>query len=435
MTDHPLPARPTAVNERIVLLVLGTVQFTSIVDFMVVMPLEPQLARSIGLTPARFGLVVSSYAFAAGLAGLLASTTLDRFARRPAFLTLYSGFLAGTLACGLSTSYPALLAARFLTGAFGGVLGGMALAIIGDVFPENRRGAATGALMSAFALASVFGVPVGLSLGQRFGWHVPFVALAVLGLPILFLAAQALPRLDTHLGRASTAHPLRQMLTNFTEPNHLRAFGLTVAMHFGAFVVLPFLSPFLVHNVHIPERSLPLNYIAGGALTLVCSPMIGRLADRVGKLRVYRVAAPATAVMILVMTNLPPVPVAVAVLAMSGMMVCNAGRMVPAMAMITSSVASHRRGGFLGANSAVQHMAAGLGSSVAGLILSPTPGGAIRGFPWVGLIGASITLFSVWLAGRLRLAEPEHASTVETSIAAAAQASDAGEPLVELEAL
>ena len=158
-------------RERLILFVLASVQLTAIVDFMVVMPLGPQLDRELGLTPTRFGLIVSSYTYAAGVAGVFASLIVDRYARRTAFLTLFAGFLAGTLGCGLAPSYEWLLAARVLTGAFGGVLGGMALAIVGDVFPEQRRGTATGALMSAFALASVVGVPVGLTLGQQFGWH------------------------------------------------------------------------------------------------------------------------------------------------------------------------------------------------------------------------------------------------------------------------
>ncbi len=214
-------------RECLILFVLAAVQFTSIVDFVVVMPLGPLLEEELSLTPARFGLIVSSYTYAAGVAGLFASVILDRFARRTAFLGLYVGFLAGTLACGVAPTYEW----RVLTGAFGGVLGGMAMAIVGDVFPEHRRGTATGALMSAFALASVVGVPAGLALGQQFGWHVPFLTLAILGVPTFFVAAIALPRLDAHLGtKREHEHSLAQLKATFTEPNHLRAFALTVSM-------------------------------------------------------------------------------------------------------------------------------------------------------------------------------------------------------------
>jgi predicted MFS family arabinose efflux permease len=430
--DEPIFSRG---RERLILLVLAAVQFTSIVDFVVVMPLGPVLERELDLTPARFGLIVSSYTYAAGLAGLLASVIIDRFARRTAFLSLYAGFLAGTLACGLAPTYEWLLAARVLTGAFGGVLGGMAMAIVGDVFHEKRRGTATGALMSAFALASVVGVPVGLTLGQQFGWHVPFQVLAVLGIPIFFVAAKALPRLDAHLGsKQEQEHSFARLKATFSEPNHLRAFALTVSLMFGAFTVIPFLSPYLVSNVKIPEDRLAVVYIAGGVLTLIGSPIAGRLADRFGKLLVYRLVAPMLAIVILVATNLPPVSLLMAAIVMALLMLCNACRMVPAMAMITSSVAPHRRGGFLGANSAVQHVAAGLGAFVGGLILTKAPDGTLENYPVVGLLSVAVTLFSLWLAGRLRMVEADHATGMAESLAAAAQGSlDADEPITVAE--
>src|SRR3954469_23038253 len=206
LRDQPSERR----TERIVLLVLAAVQFTSIVDFMVVMPLGTQLMRSLSIGPREFGFIVSSYTFAAGAAGLIASSIIDRFPRRNAFLTLYTGFLFAPFRWGLAPNYPALLAARLLTGAFGGILGGMSMAIIGDVFPEKRRGQATGTMMTGFALATVVGVPVGLSLGTDYGWHVPFICLAVLGSPILIVSALSMPRLDAHTGKIHI-HPLRSL--------------------------------------------------------------------------------------------------------------------------------------------------------------------------------------------------------------------------------
>src|SRR5262245_58667633 len=182
-------------RERLVLLILAAVQFTTIVDFMIVMPLGPQLMRTLHIGPAQFGLIVSSYTFAAGAAGLVASGFVDRFARRTTFMVLVAGFLLGTLFCALAPNYETLVLARIATGAFGGILGGMAMAIIGDVFPEHRRGRATGSLMTGFALASVAGVPFGLYLGTNYGWHVPFVVLAIGGIPALSLVPFVLPKL------------------------------------------------------------------------------------------------------------------------------------------------------------------------------------------------------------------------------------------------
>jgi predicted MFS family arabinose efflux permease len=418
--------------ERVVLLTLAAVQFTSIVDFMVVMPLGPQLMRTLRIDPARFGMVVSSYTFAAGVAGLVASTLVDRFGRKQAFLTIYAGFLVGTLLCGLAPTYRTLVAARVATGAFGGILGGMALAIIGDVFPEERRGRATGALMSAFALASVAGVPFGLYLGTRYGWHVPFLLLAALGCPVLVVAVKVLPPLRGHVGQSAPKHPLRSLAETFTHPNHLNAFALVLTLMLGGFAVIPYISPYLVSNVGMPEVNLPLVYIAGGGLTLIAAPLIGRLADQYGKLRVYRIVAPISAVLMLVVTNLPPVGLTAAVAAVATLMVCNAGRMVAAMAMVTSSVSPERRGGFMSANSSVQHLATGLGASVGGLVIERAADGRLLHFDLVGLLAVAATLLSLWLAGRLRPADTGAEISPAQSLTAAAEAScDVGEPLAD----
>jgi MFS transporter, DHA1 family, inner membrane transport protein len=397
------PSRRLTRQERLILLVLATVQFTAIVDFMVIMPLAPQLKRAIGLTTDRFALVVAAYTVAAGLAGLISTLFLDRFARRPTYLVLFAGFLIGTLACGIAPDFVTLVAARALTGAFGGILGGMAMTIIGDVFPENRRGTATGILMMSFSMASVLGVPIGLTLGQEFGWHVPFLVLAALCVPFFILGACVLPRLDGHLKGQVREQPLAHLKAIFLEANHLRAFALMSALMFSGFSVLPFLSAYLVSNVGVAEEHLRWAYVAGGIVTLVGMPAIGRMADRFGKLRVYRFVVPANAALLLTVTSLPPLPLALVLLAMSATMLSNGGRMVPAMAMITSSVVPRLRGGFMGANSAIQHLSSSLGVIVAGFILFEPPNGPIERFPIVGMMAATVSLSTLWLAGRLRL--------------------------------
>ncbi len=417
-------------RERMVLFILAAVQFTTIVDFMIVMPLGPQLMRTLHIGPTQFGLIVSSYTFAAGAAGLVASSIVDRFARRTTFIVLYAGFLLGTLFCALAPNYYALLAARVATGAFGGILGGMAMAIIGDVFPENRRGRATGSLMTGFALASVAGVPFGLYLGTNFEWHVPFVVLAVGGLPALALAPFGLPPLNAHIKKLH-AHPLRSLVETFSHSSHFNAFALMILLMVGSFTVFPYLSPYLVGNVGMTEQQLPLVYIAGGGLTFFAAPIIGRLADRHGKLTVFRLIIPFSVLLLLVITHLPPVPVPVPVAVFGTLMVCNVGRMIAAMAMVTGSVEPRRRGAFLSANSSVQHIASGLGAYLGGLVVSQSPTGAIEHFGTVGWIAAASTLASLWVAARVRIVDQGPVTAEAVSLAAAAEASvDAGEPLL-----
>jgi DHA1 family inner membrane transport protein len=290
-----------------------------------------------------------------------------------------------------------------LTGAFGGILGGMAMTIIGDVFPENRRGAATGILMMSFSMASVLGVPIGLTLGQEYGWHIPFLVLAALCVPFFILAACVLPRLDAHLKGQRREEPLAHLKAIFLEANHLRAFALMSALMFSGFSVLPFLSAYLVSNVGVAEKHLRWAYVAGGIATLVGMPVIGRMADRFGKLRVYRFVVPANAALLLTVTSLAPMPLGLVLLAMSATMLSNGGRMVPAMAMITSSVVPRLRGGFMGANSAIQHLSSSLGVIVAGFILVEPKNGPIERYTVVGLMAALVSLSTLWLAGRLRL--------------------------------
>lgn len=421
-------------REQLVLFILAAVQFTTIVDFMIVMPLGPQLMRTLHIGPAQFGLIVSSYTFAAGAAGLVASGFVDRFARRTTFMMLDAGFLLGTLFCAVAPNYQTLVLARIATGAFGGILGGMAMAIIGDVFPEHRRGRATGSLMTGFALASVAGVPFGLYLGTNYGWHVPFVVLAVGGIPALLLVPFVLPKLDGHVGKKH-AHPVRSLVETFSYPNHLNAFALMVVLMLGSFTVFPYLSPYLVANVGMSEHQLPWVYIAGGGLTLFAAPVIGRLADKHGKLTVFRCIIPFSIVLLLAITNLPKVSVPIAVAIFGALMVSNVGRMICAMAMVTSSVEPRRRGAFLSANSSVQHVASGLGAYLGGLVVTQSASGKIEHFGIVGVIAAASTLSSLYLAGRVRLFYDQSLVGAEAiSLAAAAEASvDAGDPIVASE--
>lgn len=416
-------------RERLIVFILAAVQFTTIVDFMIVMPLGPQLMRTLHIGPTEFGLIVSSYTYAAGAAGLIASAIVDRFARRTTFLVLYAGFLLGTYLCAVAPTYHTLVAARIATGGFGGILGGIAMTIIGDVFPENRRGRATGSLMLGFALASIVGVPFGLYLGNKFGWQVPFIVLAVAGIPLLLLTPFAMPSLNEHVHKAHD-HPLRSVIETFSDVNHLKAFALTIALMIGSFTVFPYVSSYFVSNVGMTEQQLPMIYVVGGILTLFAAPIVGRLADRFGKLSIYRIIAPVNGLFLLTITNLPRVHVAVAVAVFGLVMVTNVGRIIPAMAMITSSVQPHRRGRFLSANACVQHIACGAGADLGRFIISQTPDGHIEHFGVVGWIALASTLTTLWLAGRVRFIPHAEVDATKLSLAAAAEATtDAGEPI------
>ncbi|MFM8931150.1 MAG: MFS transporter, partial [Gemmataceae bacterium] len=346
-----------------------------------------------------------------------------------AFLFLYIGFIAGTLACGLAPDFWLLLASRTLTGAFGGLLGGQAMAIVADVFPEKRRGQATGALMSAFAVASVAGVPLGIVIGNKYGWQVPFLVLAVLSLPLLALATWAMPPIRDHLGPTGRRSPAK-LGDILSQPNHQWAFLLVSLLMFGAFMVIPFISTYYLANVGVNEDQLPVIFMAGGLVTLVGSPLIGRSVDRYGRLRMFRVLLPFSAVMVLVITHLPTVGITWAATATACFMLANTGRMVAAMALINGCVEPAKRGGFMSANSSFQHIAGGLGTTLGGLLVTVQPGEPFFNFDKVGYVALGATLASLLIVGRLKPLPTQNPVTVQQSLAAAAEAqADAGEAL------
>jgi predicted MFS family arabinose efflux permease len=395
----PLPAK----EERFLLYVLAAIQFTHILDFMIVMPLGPRLMEIFAITPAQFGFIVSTYTFSAGLFGLVAAWFIDRFDRKRALLWLYGGFGIGTLLCALAPNYYAMVAARFLAGGFGGLAGATILAVLGDAIPPNRRGAAMGTLFSAFSLASIAGVPAGLYLANHLGWHAPFFLLSILSAAVLVMAAKALPPVREHLSRPKQS-PLAEMKAILRRGNHWLAFALTVTMTMAGFLVVPYLSPSLVSNVGLTNEQLPLIYLFGGAATFFSIRWLGRVSDRLGLLRVFTAVSVLAMGPILVITHLPRVPVWAALLTSTCFMVLTSGRFIPGMAMVTNSVEGRYRGGFMSLNSAVQQFASGLASLIAGAIIVKGAGGRLEHYGLVGLLGAGCILASLALASRLKAA-------------------------------
>jgi predicted MFS family arabinose efflux permease len=396
--------------------VLTAVQFCHILDFVLLMPLAPMLMRELKIGAHEFGVLVSAYTFAAALTGLVAAAYMDRFDRKRMLLFLLTGFGVGTLLCGVAGSYWLLMGARIVAGSFGGVLAGVVFAIVGDQIAAERRGRAMGIVMGAFSAASVLGLPFGLALAARTRWEVPFLVLAGITALVLLLAALALPPMREHVaGGPDERAPFVELWAVAREPRHLRAFALTVGIMFSAFTVVPFLSPYLVENVGMPERRLDLIYLAGGLATLVTGPLVfGPLADRFGHARVFAIAVVASMVPILAVTNLPPVPLPAILVVTTVMMVMASGRMISATALITGVVEPRRRGSFMSLNASVQHGAAGAAAFAAGFLVGGGEGGPLTGYPRVGLLAVGAGLLTLWLVRSLRPA-PGTRSPLEQS--------------------
>jgi predicted MFS family arabinose efflux permease len=382
-----------------VLLVLAGVQLGHILDFAILLPLGPRYQQELGLSPAQLGLVVSAYAFVACLSGLLVATGIDRFDRKRALLLLQAGFTAATLLCGLAPTYGVLLVGRCLAGAFGGVLGAVVFAILGDLFSEERRGWATGVVLSAFAVATIAGVPLGLTLSQALGTGSPFVALAGLGAGVLLLAACVLPPMPSRMGNRSGTLSWRVLV----QPALLRGHLLMAAVVLGSFTVIPYLPTFLIANAGWHENDLRYLYLWGGLASLLANPLLGRLADRLGKLLVFRGLALLTMIPIVLVTNWGPAPLGLTLGLTTLLVAVSSGRMVPALALISSSAPPAYRGSFLSVNASVQQLAMGLAALLAGAVLrQASPGQPLEGYPLVGLLACAMAVLSFALAGTVR---------------------------------
>jgi predicted MFS family arabinose efflux permease len=364
--------------------------------------------RELGIDAHAFGLLVSSYTFTAAFSGVLAAMFVDRFERKRLLLTAFVLFALATLACGLAPGYVTLLAARGLAGAFGGVLGAMVQTMVGDLIPFERRGRASGTIMMAFSLSTVAGVPLSLVLANHFGWRFPFFFIAVLAVGIFLLGLKRLPTLRGHLPSAivsetERAHPLAAMAAVLRDANHRRALAFMALMMFAGFSVIPFITIYATANVGIRMEDIPYMYLAGGCATFFTARWIGRLADAHGKVRVFRWVAVASLLPLFVQTHLPPVPLWLMVAFATVFFILVPGRMVPAMAIMTSAVQPRLRGTFLSLNGAVQQFFSGCASYVGGAMIAQDAAGKVVGYGNVGLLAMGATLVTLILVGRIRL--------------------------------
>lgn len=386
------------------LLALACVQFTHIMDFMIIMPLGQQLMRLFEIGPDQFSNIVSSYTISAGIASFLSSFVVDKFDRKKALLFVFSGFTIGTFLCGISPNYHILLFARMFAGAFGGVSAALILSIIGDTIPHERRASAMGVVMAAFSVASVFGVPFGLFLANKFSWNAPFLFIAGAGIVIVFLILKFIPSITTHLtGDKKLSF---EFLTGlFKDNNQLRALLLMILLMLGQFTVIPFISPYMVSNVGFTEMQLTWIYLLGGGVSIFSAPLIGRWADKAGKFKVFSIFIIISIVPLFLITHLPRVAIPLALSVTTLFFITSGGRSIPGMAMITSSVPARTRGSFMTINSSVQQLAAGLAAYVSGRIVVKQPNGELLNYGWVGVIAIVASLFCLLVAYRLRPAE------------------------------
>lgn len=391
----------TPKKEKLLLYTLATIQFTAIMDFMIVMPLGPQLMRLFDINPSQFGVIVSSYTFAAGFTGIVGAFFIDRFDRKTALLFNYIGFSIGTICCALAPSYEWLAAARIVTGLFGGVMGALVMSIVGDVVPEFRRASAMGIVMASFSVASIFGVPFGLYLANLAGWHMPFFFLGFMGLLVSILIYKVVPSVNSHLTKERPS-PVQVLKNVFGSTMQVRGLLFMFVLVLGQFSIIPYISPYLVANVGFPESNLTYMYLLGGCATIFTSPMIGRLADKYGKPKIFTIMALLSIIPLITATHMLHLPVWAVLICTTLFFIFISGRMVPSMALITSTVTPQHRGSFMSINSSAMQLGSGVASFLSGLVIVKAASGEILNYNFVGYGAIFFTMVAIFVARKIK---------------------------------
>jgi predicted MFS family arabinose efflux permease len=388
--------------QKFVIFILAITQFTVILDFMVMSPLGDMLMKSLNLKPSAFGIAVSAYAFSAGISGLLTAGFADRFDRKKLLMFFYIGFIGGTIFCGLAHTYVVLVAARIITGLFGGVIGSISMAIITDLFALQQRGRVMGFIQMGFGGSQVLGVPIGLYLANAWGWEAPFWLVAGLSIAIAVLIAVKLQPVTAHLSIQNDRSAFKHLWHTLSKANYRVGFTATALLSIGGFMMMPFGSAFAINNLGLTNKQLPMLFMVSGISSLLIMPMIGRLSDKADKYKVFAVASVWMMIMCVVYTNLGVTPLilvmAFNILMMMGIM----SRIIPSSALTSAIPVMEDRGAFMSINSSLQQIAGGVAAAVAGMIvMQKGKGMPLENYNIVGYVIVVISIISLFLMWRV----------------------------------
>jgi predicted MFS family arabinose efflux permease len=386
----------------LVIIILALTQFTVVLDFMVMSPLGDMLMKSMALTTRQFGLAVSAYAFSAGISGLLTAGFADRYDRKKLLLFFYVGFILGTLFCGLTTSYPMLIAARIVTGLFGGVIGSIGMAILADLFPLEQRGRAMGFIQMGFGASQVLGIPISLFLANLWGWQMPFMMIVGLSIVMWLIIVIKMQPVTKHLEEKNERSALKHLWHTIAQRHYRIGFLCTALLSLGGFMMMPWGSAFAINNLHVTASQLPLLFMVSGVSSLFIMPLIGRISDKIDKLKLFIIASVWMSVVVIVYTNLTPVPLWVVMISNVTLMIGIMSRMVPAMALVSALPKMHDRGAFMSINSSLQQIAGGIAAAVGGMIVvQKDQFSALEHYNTLGYVMVGISAVGVFMMYRV----------------------------------
>jgi predicted MFS family arabinose efflux permease len=375
-------------SHRVIIFLVSAVQFVNILDFMIVMPLGPDFAHALNIPTSKLGIIGGAYTAAAAVAGLAGSAFLDRFDRRKALAVSMLGLVIATAAGGFSVGEGTLVATRVLAGVFGGPATSLSYSNVADVIPSKDRGRAMGAVMGAFSVASVLGVPAGLELARQGGWRMPFFAVAAIGLLVTVAAIGWLPSMRGHIGLSKNVPRPIDLLRR---PLVVLSYAMTATVMLAGFAVIPNISAYVQQNLGYPRDGLGILYLVGGGVSFFVVRLVGVLVDRFGSFRVGTFGTLMLAVVLYVgfIDPAPPVPV---LFIFVGFMVAMSFRNLSYNTLTSKVPEPHERAQFMSLQSAVQHLAAAGGAFLSAQILRESPDKRLVGMEVVASMSVGLSL-------------------------------------------
>jgi len=393
-------------NRKFILYTLAVINFTHIVDSMLIMPMGDIFIEEFQISAHKYSYLIMAYAFAAFLSSGMGFFFLDSFDRKKALLFTYIGFSVGTFACAFANTYELLVGIRFLTGLFGGFIGALVLSIVSDLYKFKERGAAIGIIFAAFSAASALGIPIGLYLAVVGSWQLPFMIIGVFGLVITALIFFLFPSMTSHFESVDKSRTMMDTIRTLTsDSNQVIALLTGFIIILGHFMIIPFISPYMIKNVGLTQLEISYQFFFGGVATIISGPLVGRFVDKIGVFKVFLTMLILSTIPTMLIVTLPEISLPLAVAVVVLFFITASGRMIPANTLISAAASKDNRGSFMSMKSALQQLAIALASLISGLIIFINPEGKFENYPILGIISIAILSTTIYLIRKLKVAK------------------------------
>lgn len=382
------------------------IQLVNIIDFMMVMPLGPDMAAALPITNADIGIICGGYTLAVGFSGIASAKFLDAFDRKTAAIVAMTGLSLGTLSAVFAENLTSLIAARVLAGIFGGPAAAISLSMVTDMVPPERRGKAMAIVMGTFSISSIAAVPFGLELARRGSWKTPFYCIFFLGCIVLAIIWFSTPSMKAHLRGEKKPVSFRKFLSKYP---YLFAFGLLLTATISTYSIIPTLSAFLQLNLGYPRESLGFLYLVGGVFSLILIQIGGRLSDIIGSIPTNIIGTIFYVLFLYDGFLHPPISPILIIFVMFMGTACF--RNISATTEASKLPQPYERAAFMALLTSMQHIGNGIGALAASAILTTDQSGHLVHMEWVGLLAIVMALFQpvllVLIRRSKRAAPPE----------------------------